>query len=67
MRRVNNYKTMFWRQKQKQSNLYCVSQNQKYFCHCHVELHQYEGMVLIIISAPSEMKPCGTFQVDVVK
>jgi FtsP/CotA-like multicopper oxidase with cupredoxin domain len=43
-----------------------------WFFHCHVELHQREGMVLIIreatdkvISAPSEMKTCSNFEIDI--
>ena len=43
-----------------------------WFMHCHVELHQREGMVLIvreavdkITSPPSEMKTCSTFEWDI--
>ena len=40
--------------------------------HCHVELHQREGMALVIReavdeinSAPEEMETCGTFLWDI--
>ena len=40
-----------------------------WFMHCHVNLHQREGMVLIIREAMDkitrEMKTCGTFQWDI--
>ena len=36
-----------------------------WFFHCHVELPIIREEVDKVISAPSEMKPCGTFQMDV--
>ena len=43
-----------------------------WFLHCHVELHQLEGMVLVIREAvdkihtpPKEMETCGTFLWDI--
>ena len=51
---------------------FCSDNPGFWFLHCHVELHQLEGMVLVIREAvdkihtpPKEMETCGTFLWDI--